>query len=52
MRRRMASSIDSVAKRCSAMEEGQKDLESHFMDFMSLGDDPAAFDKAPKVNRC
>jgi len=31
---RMASSIDSVGKRCAAMEQGHRDLESHFVDFM------------------
>lgn len=31
---RMAGSIDSVGKRCAAMEQGHRDLESHFVDFM------------------
>ena len=31
---RMASSMDSVGKRCAAMEQGHRDLESHFVDFM------------------
>ena len=30
----MASSIESVGKRCAAMEQGHRDLESHFVDFM------------------
>lgn len=30
----MASSMDSVGKRCAAMEQGHRDLESHFVDFM------------------
>ena len=26
--------MDSVGKRCAAMEQGHRDLESHFVDFM------------------
>jgi len=31
---RMASSIDSVGKRCAAVEQGHHDLEAHFVNFM------------------
>lgn len=32
---RMASSIDSVGKRCAAVEQGHHELEAHFVNFMS-----------------